>query len=88
MDVPPDLEITIEEIEEEAVSAELYKAGQKKKEVKREDERDGKNPIRIGEGIVLEMSWFGIPALDVTIETPALVEINGRKAYRVVGKAE
>lgn len=40
------------------------------------------DPFRPGEEVVLDISYFGVDAGELTIQTLPFVEVNGRKAYR------
>lgn len=46
-----------------------------------------RDPYRVGEKVTLEVSYFGVVAGDMTLETRPFVEVNGRKAYRFAGTA-
>ncbi len=43
-----------------------------------------KDPYRVGEKVTLEMSFFGVAAGLMTLETREFKEVNGRKAYHFV----
>lgn len=45
------------------------------------------DPFRVGEKVVLELSYFGVTAGDMTLEVRPFVEVNGRKSYRFVATA-
>lgn len=44
--------------------------------------RPAVDPFRPGEEVVLDISYFGVDAGELTIQTLPFVEVNGRKAYR------
>lgn len=46
--------------------------------------RPQKDPYHIGEKVTLEMSFFGVSAGLMTLETREFKEVNGRKAYHFV----
>jgi hypothetical protein len=46
------------------------------------------DPFRVGEKTVLEVSYFGVVAGDMTVEVKPFVGLNGRKSYHYVGRAE
>lgn len=50
--------------------------------------RPQKDPFRVGEKVVLEASYFGVTAGDISLEVAPSVQVNGRKAYHFRGKAE
>ena len=45
------------------------------------------DPYRVGEKVVLDISYFNVTAGDMILETRPFVEVNGRKAYQFVGRA-
>ncbi len=47
-----------------------------------------KDPFRVGEKVVLEASYFGVAAGDISLDVEPSVQVNGRKAYHFKGKAE
>ncbi len=40
------------------------------------------DPFKVGEEVVLDISYFGVDAGELTIQTMPFVEVNGRRAYR------
>lgn len=46
------------------------------------------DPYRVGEKVTMEASYFNVVAGDITFEVKPFVEVNGRKSYRFVGRAE
>lgn len=50
--------------------------------------RPEKDPFRVGEKVVLEASYFGVTAGDISLEVEPSVHVNGRKAYHFKGEAE
>lgn len=40
------------------------------------------DPYRVGEEVVLDVSYFALDAGELTMQTRSFVEVNGRKAYR------
>jgi hypothetical protein len=49
--------------------------------------RPAVDPFRVGEKVVLELSYFGVTAGDLTLEVGNFAEVNGRKAYRFAARA-
>jgi hypothetical protein len=45
------------------------------------------DPFRVGEKTVLELSYFGVVAGDLSMEIKPFVEVNGRKAYHLWASA-
>ena len=44
------------------------------------------DPFRIGEKVLLDVSYLGVNAGVMTIEIPHYVNVNGRKAYRMINR--
>lgn len=44
------------------------------------------DPYRVGEKVVLDVNYMKLSAGELTLEIPEMVEVNGRKAYRMVTK--
>ncbi len=42
------------------------------------------DPFRVGEKVTLAVSYFGVTAGDMTMETGNFIEVNGRKAYNYI----
>jgi hypothetical protein len=47
-----------------------------------------KDPFRVGEKVVLEASYFGVAAGDISLSVEPSVHVNGRKSYHFKGNAE
>lgn len=52
-----------------------------------ESRRPKKDPYRIGEKVILDVSYFGVSAGDMTLEVRPFVNANGRKSYHFAGTA-
>ena len=46
------------------------------------------DPFRVGEKTVLDVSYFGVSAGDMTIEVGPYVAVNGNKSYKFIFRAE